>query len=186
MQQTQVTWRQGWREIGDKKVYCRSRWEANYARYLEWQFQQGFIKEWLHEPQTFWFDKIKRGCVTYLPDFKVISNDGAHFWVEVKGWMDPKSITKIRRFRKYFPEEKLFIIDKKWYQKNNHKMKLIIQDWESDQRGKVMPLAKGKSKSVIQSNIRTEMHARKPQKQAVAIALSVARKTGAKIPKKKR
>jgi hypothetical protein len=49
-----------------------------------------------------------------------------------------------------------------------------------------MPLAKGKSKKVISKNIQTEMEHGKPQKQAVAIALNVARKSGAKIPKKKK
>lgn len=48
-----------------------------------------------------------------------------------------------------------------------------------------MPLKKGKSKKVISENIRTEMHEGKPQKQSVAIALETARKSGAKIPKKK-
>lgn len=48
-----------------------------------------------------------------------------------------------------------------------------------------MPLKRGKSKSDIKSNIKTEMNAGKPQKQAVAIALSEARRAGAKIPKKK-
>lgn len=47
-----------------------------------------------------------------------------------------------------------------------------------------MPLKKGKSKKVISANIRTEMEHGKPQKQAVAIALNTARKSGAKIPKK--
>ena len=47
-----------------------------------------------------------------------------------------------------------------------------------------MPLTKGRSQKVISKNIRTEIEAGKPQKQAVAIALNTARKSGAKIPKK--
>lgn len=45
-----------------------------------------------------------------------------------------------------------------------------------------MPLQKGKSKKTVSKNIRTEMAAGKPQKQAVAIALSKAR-GGKKRPK---
>jgi len=49
-----------------------------------------------------------------------------------------------------------------------------------------MPLVKSKSKKAVSTNIRREMDAGKPQKQAVAIALNVARKAGAKIKKKKK
>lgn len=41
-----------------------------------------------------------------------------------------------------------------------------------------MPLKKGSSRAAVSGNIKTEMAAGKPQKQAVAIALSTARKSG--------
>jgi len=48
-----------------------------------------------------------------------------------------------------------------------------------------MPLIKSGSRQAMSENIRTEMHAGKPQKQAVAIAYSVARKAGGSFPKKR-
>lgn len=43
-----------------------------------------------------------------------------------------------------------------------------------------MPLKKGSSRKTVSSNIKTEMDAGKPQKQAVAIALETARRTKGK------
>lgn len=77
--------------------FCRSGWEANVIRYFnhkKWK--------WAYEPKVFSFLEhgVKRGTVTYTPDFKLGTR-----WVEVKGYLDRRGRTAIRRFKKYYPEE---------------------------------------------------------------------------------
>lgn len=130
MPRTGTTWKAGWREIGGVSKYYRSRWEANYAHYLEWLKQNGEIVEWQHEPKTFWFDGVKRGCVSYLPDFRVVENGGKEAFHEVKGWMDDRSKTKIRRMAKYHPEVTLVVIDGKAYEQIRRAVGKIVAGWE--------------------------------------------------------
>jgi hypothetical protein len=123
------TWKAGWREIGDRRHYFRSRWEANYARYLEWLKQRGDILEWEYEPETFWFDKIKRGCRSYLPDFRVHELNGNKPLHEVKGWMDARSKTTLRRMAKYHPGQKIVLIRQKEYSALS-RFSALIEGWE--------------------------------------------------------
>ncbi|MEK6882949.1 MAG: DUF1064 domain-containing protein, partial [Nanoarchaeota archaeon] len=110
--------KRGWREIGDERIYFRSEWEVRVARHLQFLKEKKQILDWKYEPQTFWFEEIKRGCRSYLPDFKVTENNGDHYWIEVKGYMDSKSKTKLKRFAKYYPQERLKVLEKDWFLKN--------------------------------------------------------------------
>jgi hypothetical protein len=125
------SWKSAWREIGGRRIFARSRWEANYARYLEWLKVNGQIKEWEHEPETFWFVGIRRGCCSYLPDFKVTENNGTVGFHEVKGWFDARSKTKIKRMAKYHPTVSLRIIAAPWFKENSRKLSGIIPNWEN-------------------------------------------------------
>lgn len=125
-----VTWKGDWREIGGKKIYFRSRWEYNYACYLEWIKSLKTISSWEHEPKTFWFEGIKRGCLSYLPDFRVIWANGREEYHEVKGWMDARSKTKIERMGRYHPEVKLVVIDSKAYKEMKKRISMVVPGWE--------------------------------------------------------
>lgn len=92
--------------------YFRSKWEANYARYLN---QKEIY--WIYENKTFWFDGVRSGTTNYTPDFYLPETDQ---WIEIKGRWDSKSKTKLRRFKKYHPDEfaKLWIVTSDIYGKS--------------------------------------------------------------------
>ena len=113
-----ITANQGWKLIGGNHHYFRSDWEVRYALHLECLKRKGLISEWFYEPKTFWFEDVKRGVRSYKPDFKIIQLDGSHYWVEVKGYMDGRSKTKLKRFKKYYPEETIILVDSAWFKKN--------------------------------------------------------------------
>jgi hypothetical protein len=122
----------GWHQIGDQEIFARSLWESNYAYYLEWLRANGAIQSWQHEPETFWFEGIKRGVCSYLPDFKVVENNGDVVYHEVKGWMDKKSITKLKRMKKYHPTVKMFLADSKWFAQNAKKLSGLVTGWGTE------------------------------------------------------
>ena len=122
--------KKGWIDFGNgKKYFFRSGWEMNYAHYLEWIKKRGDIKDWFYEVDTFWFKNIKRGVRSYLPDFKIIENNGNFKYDEVKGWMDDRSKTKLRRMKKYYPEIRIDVIGSNEY-KEIKKWSRLIEGWE--------------------------------------------------------
>ena len=129
LRQGRVTWKQGWEVVGDKRYYFKSRWEHRYAQYLEFMKKHNKIVDWQYEPKTFYFEGIKRGTTNYKPDFLVTFPSGNSEWFEVKGFMDSKSKTKIKRMAKYHPNEKLNIVDKFWFTTNSPLLKKVIKNW---------------------------------------------------------
>jgi hypothetical protein len=120
----------GWREVGPQRCYFRSKWEANYARYLQWLVSQKIILGWAHEPKTFWFEGIRRGVVSYKPDFKVVEKDGTYAWHEVKGYMDHRSKMTLKRMAKFHPHETIVLIDKTAYRAIEAKAAQLVEGWE--------------------------------------------------------
>jgi hypothetical protein len=111
--------------------FFRSGWEANFARYLNFLLKNGDISKWEYEPDRFEFTAIKRGTRSYLPDFKVWATEDAEpYYVEIKGWMDAKSKTKLKRMAKYYPDVKIIVFGKKEYNSLKKKLSAIIPNWE--------------------------------------------------------
>lgn len=84
----------GYRKDIDMNV--RSSWEANFIRVLNI-----YKIDFKFEPTVFAFP-IKRGTKGYTPDFLLTRNND---WVEIKGYLDDKSKIKLKRFKRYYPEE---------------------------------------------------------------------------------
>jgi len=100
-------------------VYFRSAAEANIVRLFN-----HLMIPWEYEPKEFKFSGIDHGTQSYLPDFRIDLRSWAdparstqgwpsgflklapqQYWVEVKGWMDKTSQTKLSRFFQYYPKE---------------------------------------------------------------------------------
>jgi hypothetical protein len=98
-------------KLGTRKdlgIFLRSGWEANVLRFLKYKSEELGITLIEYEPHdfTYWQFGIKKGTVSYTPDFKVTYADGSYNWIEVKGgFLKTTDKTKIRRFQKYYPTE---------------------------------------------------------------------------------
>lgn len=117
-------------------LYVRSGWEANWARYLNWQQQYGFIHHWEYEPDTFEFP-VKRGSKFYTPDFKVWTSAEAFYYDEVKGYMSPESKTKLKRMARYYPHIQVRLVARERYTAVARQMRGVVPNWETARKHSV-------------------------------------------------
>ena len=83
-----------------KGINMRSSWEIKYAKYLD----KNNIN-WEYESKTF-----DLGDTTYTPDFYLPKGN---VYVEIKGWMQPKALMKIKKFIKTNPDIKYLLLEEK-------------------------------------------------------------------------
>jgi len=117
--------KKGWVEVDGKTMYMKSMWEIYYCAYLSHLKKLGKILEYHYEPDTFWFEGIKRGTNNYKPDFLVEHTNGALEYIEVKGYTTPKDKTKWKRMAKYHPNINLRVVDKEFFSANMKSLKML-------------------------------------------------------------
>ena len=120
----------GWRFIKDDDIpiWFQTKWAANYARYLEWLRNAGYFKEWRYQPKNFPIKGIRGG---YTPDFRILRNDEAHFWIETKNIHEDLDLyEKTVYFEMNYPDETLVMADINWFEENGEMLKRHLSDWE--------------------------------------------------------
>lgn len=112
-------------------VKFRSRLEFRYACYLEMLRRVGKVREWSYETTKFSFSPdsagaialrlcgVRHGVTSYKPDFKVTFEPtrssacggwASVEWHEVKGYMDRRSRTALARMKRYYPSERVVVV----------------------------------------------------------------------------
>lgn len=114
-------------DINGTEFYFRSMWEANYALYLDFLIDCKQIVKWEYETDVFIFEKIQFGTRSYRPDFKVFNLDGSIEYHEVKGYMDSRSETKLKRMAKYYPKVKILLIRRQEYVEIKRKLGKMLK-----------------------------------------------------------
>ena len=112
----------------DLGIDCRSTWEANLCRFYTWL---GITFE--YEPTTFWFENCTSATRSYTPDFFL---PNLNRYVEVKGYMDDRSRTRMRRMQKLYPHIKIELIDAVLYREIEREFSAYVPGWERAQRKK--------------------------------------------------
>lgn len=104
--------------IGENTCHFRSQLELKWAKYLQWLLESGEILGWEYEVKTFHFTGYEIGKMSYLPDFRVVENDGTVVWQECKGHHDGPMNTRFKRMAEQYPDELIDLISGKFEKRN--------------------------------------------------------------------
>lgn len=115
-------------------LYVRSRWEANWARYLNLLVAQGKVTRWEYEPETFLFQKRTVRPFSYTPDFKVYFADGTVLFHEIKGMSTPLDAAKRRAMRREHPHVRVKLVSIKGYTAIARQYSRVIPEWERSKK----------------------------------------------------
>lgn len=122
----------GYREIGGARIYFPNRMEANYYRYLLFSKRQGTVRHFEYQPAYLDFTEhgYKHGITRYRPDFFVVDDTGYRYYVECKGWYDPKSKTKLKRARECYPEIDIRLVMTRDMRELDKNIGGLVPGWE--------------------------------------------------------
>src|SRR3989338_10902783 len=107
----------GIRKDISETIYFYSRWEANYARILNY-----LGIKWEYEPKTFNLE-----VQNYTPDF-YLPNENKY--IEIKNFLWKYSIIRDEKFRTLYPDVILELLLKEDYLKLQEKYAKFIKNWE--------------------------------------------------------
>lgn len=111
----------------------RSRWEANYARFLNTCLESGSIVRWEYEWKRFRFPSQPSGRQSYLPDFAIWANtkEGEpDEYREIKGVFDARSKQASDLMALHYPDVKVCLVDEKEYRRMESWFGPVIKNWE--------------------------------------------------------
>lgn len=118
-------------DLGDGIEY-RSSWERNIARYLRY-----IGVEAKYEPKRFYFPG-KAWSESYLPDWRLLVPKESlppgfsEVYIELKGWLDKKSVRRLRNMRAHYGKRGILciLIDEEMYMRLEECYAGRIGSWE--------------------------------------------------------
>ena len=90
-----------WTDRKGVKHVFKSSWELAYAKHLD-----GQGADWKYEPMKVFLKE----CRCYTPDFGIYEGGQLVMLIEVKGWLDEKTIHRLEEFRAMYPALTLALV----------------------------------------------------------------------------